>query len=115
MTPDFASKKENENKVRQTLYEKYYGNPVDSKQNFKVNDLVRIYKWKGHFEKGYETNFSKEIFRISEVLHTNPITYKIKALDGEDIIGSFYNDELVLHTNKWRPKACRTLSVISLR
>ena len=99
MTPIFASKKENENKVRQTLYEKYYANPVDSKQNFKVNDLVRIYKWKGHFEKGYETNFSKEIFRISEVLNTNPVTYKIKALDGEDIIGSFYSNELVKHEN----------------
>jgi len=98
MTPIFASKKENENKVRQTLYEKYYGNPVDSKQNFRIGDLVRIYKYKKHFEKGYETNFTKEIFRISEVLHTYPITYKIKDLDGEDIIGSFYSDELVLHS-----------------
>ena len=104
MTPTFASKNENEHKVRQTLYEKYYSerspsNPSDKVSKFKINDLVRIYKWKKHFEKGYETNFTKEIFRISEVLNTNPVTYKIKALDGEDIIGSFYSNELVKHEN----------------
>jgi len=29
-------------------------------------------------------------------METNPITYKIADLDGEDIIGSFYSQELQL-------------------
>ena len=57
---------------------------------FKVGDLVRIYKYKYHFDKGYETNFSREIFKVVEVLHTLPVTYKIEALDGEQIIESMY-------------------------
>ena len=41
------------------------------------------------------TNFTKELFKISDVLDTNPVTYKIKTLDDEEIIGSFYKPELV--------------------
>jgi hypothetical protein len=46
------------------------------------------------FEKGYEGYWSSEIFVISEILQTTPITYNIKDLQGEEIIGSFYTNEL---------------------
>ena len=49
---------------------------------------------KKHFEKGYTSNFTQEIFVIEKVLQTNPITYKIKDLNNEEIIGSFYEKEL---------------------
>ena len=63
---------------------------------FKVNDRVRITKYKNIFSKGYTENWSREIFIIDSVLKTNPWTYKLKDLNGEKIIGSFYEKELLL-------------------
>ena len=56
---------------------------------FKVNDRVRITKYKIIFSKGYTENWSREIFIIDSVLKSNPWTYKIKYLNGEKTIGSF--------------------------
>ena len=39
---------------------------------------------------------SREIFISDSVLKTNPWTFKIKDLNGEKIIGSFYEKELLL-------------------
>jgi len=99
MTPVFASRKENENRVKENLQSYIKDFNLYNPPEFKINDLVRIYKYKSHFEKGYETNFSREIFKIVKVLHTLPVTYKIEALDGEEIVGSFYSNELVKHHN----------------
>ena len=63
---------------------------------FKVNDRARIIKYKNIFSKGYTENWSREIFIIDSVLKTNPWTYKLKDLNGEKIIGSFYEKELLL-------------------
>ena len=35
------------------------------------------------------------MFTIDEIQHTNPITYKIKDLNDEEIQGSFYEPELL--------------------
>ena len=50
---------------------------------FKVNDRVRITKYKNIFSKGYTENWSRVIFVIDSVLKTNPWTYKIKDLNWE--------------------------------
>ena len=50
---------------------------IINKKN-KVGDHVRISKTKLAFEKGYTANWSIEIFVVAEILHTQPITYKIK-------------------------------------
>ena len=63
---------------------------------FKVNDRVRITKYKNIFGKGYNKNWSREIFIINSVLKTNPWTYKMKDLNGENIIERFYEKELLL-------------------
>ena len=47
------------------------------------------------FSKGYTENWSREIFIIDSVLKANPWAYKIKDLNGEKIIGSFYEKELL--------------------
>ena len=62
---------------------------------FKVNDKVRITKYKNIFSKGYTEDWSREIFIINSVLKTNPCTYKIKDLNGEKIIESFYEKEIL--------------------
>ena len=63
---------------------------------FKVNDRVRITKYKNIFSKIYTENWSREIFIIDSVLKNNPWTYKIKDLNGEKIMESFHEKELLL-------------------
>ena len=62
------------------LTEKIETNPKAAK--FKVNDRVRITKYKNISSKGYTENWSREILIIDSVLKTNPWTYKIKDLNG---------------------------------
>ena len=64
----------------------------DSKVNF--GDHVRISKYKNVFGKGYMPNWSEEIFVIKKIKNTVPWTYIISDLNGEEIIGTFYEKEL---------------------
>ena len=61
---------------------------------FSVGDRVRISKFKNIFAKGYTPNWIKDIFVVNKVKNTVPWTYELKDLNGEDIIGSFYDREL---------------------
>ena len=61
---------------------------------FKVGDRVRISKFRNIFAKGYTPNWSTEIFIINKLNDTVPYTYNLKDLNGEEIIGSFYDTEL---------------------
>ena len=67
-------------------------NNKDSK--FKVGDYVRISKCKNIFAKGYTPNRSEEIFVINKIKNTVLWTYVINDLNGEEIIGTFYEKEL---------------------
>ena len=60
----------------------------------KVGDYVRISKNKNIFAKGYAPNWSEEIFIVKKIKNTSPWTYLISDLDGEGIVGSFYEKEL---------------------
>ena len=61
---------------------------------FKVNDRVKITKYKNIFSKGYTENWSREIFIIDYILKTKPWTSNIKGLNGEKESGTFYEKEL---------------------
>ena len=60
----------------------------------KVGDHVRISKYKNIFDKGYMPNWSEEAFISSKINNTFPWTYIINDLNGEEIIGTFYEREL---------------------
>ena len=62
--------------------------------NFKIGDTVRISKYKNIFAKGYVPNWSEEDFVIKEVKNTGLWTYVINDLNGEEIVGMFYENEL---------------------
>ena len=66
----------------------------DKNPKFKVGDHVRISKYKNIFAKGYMPNWSEEIFIIKKIKNTVPWTYVINDLNGEEIIGTFYENEL---------------------
>ena len=61
---------------------------------FKVGDHVRISKYKKIFDNGYMPNWSEEVFVIKKVKNTVTWTYVINDLNGEAIIGTFYEKEL---------------------
>lgn len=48
------------------------------------------------FYKGYTPNWTAEIFRVRKIQFGNPITYLLHDLDGEEIKGTFYEEELQL-------------------
>ena len=66
----------------------------DEDPKFKVGDRVRISKYKNIFAEGYTPNWFEEVFVIKEVKNTVPWTYVINDLNGEEIIGTFYEKEL---------------------
>ena len=93
LTPIDASKKKNELTVWRNLYpDRYKINDITPK--FSVGDRVLITKKKKVFEKGYTTRWTEEIFTIKEIQNTDPITYKLEDLEGEEIKGTFYEPEL---------------------
>ena len=61
---------------------------------FKVDDRVRISKFKNIFAKGYTPNWSSEIFIVDKVNDAVPYTYNLKDLNDEEVLGSFYDREL---------------------
>ena len=61
---------------------------------FNVGDRVRISKFKNIFAKGYTSNWSREIFVINKINDIIPYTYNLKDLNGDEIIGRFYDREL---------------------
>lgn len=67
---------------------------------FKKGDHVRISRYKGIFFKGYEPNWTTEIFVIYKVNVTNPVTYLIKDYKDNAIEGSFYEYELQIVKDK---------------
>ena len=101
MTPVEASKKENEGIVYYNLYNKRRREMMKQniKPKFKVGDIVRIYKFKKIFEKGYDPKWSDELFVIYKDNGTIPNTYKVKSIEKKNdryeyIKGNFYEQEL---------------------
>ena len=72
----------------------YIGEHNEKRSTLKVGDRVRISKFKNIFAKGYTPNWSKEIFIVDKINDTGPYTYNLKDLNDEEIIGSFYDQEL---------------------
>ena len=75
-------------------YAEYNEDSNEKDPKSKVGDHVRISKYKIIFAKGYTPNWSKNFFVISKIKNTVPWTYVITDLNGEKIVGTFYEKEL---------------------
>ena len=90
--------KNNEEFVWQSLYES--GSEVKSSKSrptlfkFELGDKVRISNLARPFKKGYLPKWTEEIFTISSRIPRRPPVYKVKDYDGEEIEGTFYEEEL---------------------
>ena len=89
--PILASKKLNEDIVRNNLYNFKIAN---KKPKFSIGDRVRVSLLKNTFEKSYTSNWSEEIFIIADIKTSN-VHYFLKDLQGEKIDGIFYEQELL--------------------
>ncbi|XP_065681585.1 uncharacterized protein LOC136095221 [Hydra vulgaris] len=92
MTPVEASNKKNENRIWLNLNSKV--SSEHNKLKFTIGDKVRIIKKKELFEKGYTPRWTEEVFTVSQIQYTDPPTYKITDYNGEEIQGTFYEQEL---------------------
>ena len=92
MSPKEASHKENENKVWRNLYPEFGGKILAPK--FSIGDNVRITKKQNLFDKDYIQRWTEEVFKMSKIQLTIPVTYKITDYNGEEFQGSFYEQEL---------------------
>lgn len=84
-----------------TVWSNLYGRSVNQKSKnivqpkLHVGDYVRITKYKHVFQKGYESNWSDEIFVVTSVIDRSPwVVYTLKDLQNEEITGTFYEKEL---------------------
>ena len=82
------------NHVKDNTYIDFKKDVNNRHPKFKVSDHLKIYKYKNIFAKGYIQNLSEEVFIVSKIKNTVPWTYVTNDLNGEEIIGTFYEKEL---------------------
>ena len=66
----------------------------DKDPKIKIDRHVRTSKYKNIFAKGYVPNCSEEAFVIKIIKNTVPLAYVISDLNGEEIIETFYENEM---------------------
>jgi transposase InsO family protein len=81
----------NQERVWNTLYE--HGD-ITYRKVFNEGDRVRIGQSRNTFKKGYTPSWTEELFTVSRVNATTPVTYVLKDDSGEEVKGSFYKEEL---------------------
>ena len=113
MTPLEAEKDENQLEVRRRFFEKFEkAGGKKRKPKFSVGDSVRIYKERGKFHRGYMRDFTIENFTITKVLENLPVPrYKLREYNGDEIVGSFFEDELV----RFQPPEYYNIEILKTR
>ena len=72
-----------------------YGKEINNKDpKFKIDDIVKISKYKIIFAKGYIPNWSAEVFVIKKVKITVPWANAISDFNGEEAALTLYKKEL---------------------
>ena len=80
--------------VKSDSFAEYHEKSNEKDPKFKINYHVGISKYKNIFAKGHTSNWSEEIFIVTKIKIPVPWTYKLSDLNGEEIVGSFYEKEL---------------------
>jgi transposase InsO family protein len=70
-------------------------NPRLKKPRLHIGDTVRISCARIRIpSKGYRERWTEEIFKVTKIYSTNPVTYGLNDYSGEPIRGKFYESEL---------------------
>lgn len=99
------------------VYDNFYKNHsfVPEKSNFEVGDIVRIPIYKNIFTKEIVGNWTIELFKVSKINKTNPVTYNVVDLLDDPIKGTFYSEELQKVDKSVLDKPFRIEKVIKTR
>ena len=113
MSPYERDKAENENEIRQQYLKRYIKSNIKRKKpKYSIGDTVRIWGERGQFHCGYMEDYTKEYFIISKVLTNLPFPrYTIKEYNGDEVTGSFFEDELI----GYKPSDLYPIEVIKKR
>ena len=102
MSPEAAMEKRNQKVIlrrymkRYAKYDKIKSKKDRKKSKYKLGQFVKIFKKKGIFAKGYHQNVTKEYFKIYHIdRRLSKDRYYLKDIQGDKIIGSFYEEYLV--------------------
>ena len=105
MSPDEAEDEENHAAIYEKLLRKYAKDDriryIKNKKlpKFRKGDIVKIFRKKGIFTRGFNQSVTKEYFTIYHIdRRLSKDRYYLKDLTGERIIGSFYSEYLVPFT-----------------
>ena len=83
---------DNEHAIWYRLYDK---NVTVRPPKCKVGDKVRLNKKFRTFKKSYLPQWTEEVFLVKKIYTTHPVvTYKLTEWDGEDIKGTFYEQDV---------------------
>ena len=95
MRPSDVSKKDEGRLFKRMFPEMLKPKRPKMEQEIKPGQMVRVWKAKGLFEKGYLPNWSEEHFIVEDVnSKARRRIYKLKDYEKEDVKGSWYEDEL---------------------
>ena len=89
--------------VTSDSYAEYNEDSIEKDPKFNVSDRVTISKYKNIFAEGYTQHWSEEVFIIINIENTVLWKYAINDLNGEPIVGSFYEKDVDLsnHATKY--------------
>ena len=96
MSPNQGEDPSNHEHIR-AMHESYYESIKPTKRiRFKLGDVVKIVKLEAKFGRGYDKKAPEELFKISNIIRKFPrVLYEIVSLDNQEIIGRFYQEQLV--------------------
>ena len=80
----------------QDVREQVYGSYLQQRKDpvFKPGDKVRVALSKKIFERGFNPNFTDEIFTIENASNRKPNVYRLRKYNDEVIKGRFYPEQL---------------------
>ena len=82
---------------QEDVWQALYGQPLKQEsigKPLKPGERVRISKARRQFKKAYLPSWTEELFTISRVKRTIPMTYVLKDDHGEELLGTFYHQEI---------------------
>lgn len=83
------------------LLNSVYKNPdILCKTKFKINQPVRVTRYRSVFNKSFKPQWSAEIFFIDSISRKCPVTVLLRDYKSEKISGKFYEPELQAVKNK---------------
>jgi hypothetical protein len=108
MTPTEASDPKNARQAWHNLYGDMKKIPASRKKfKYGLGDHVRLSEERTAFRKGYKQQWTNEVFKVVKQSLRDPVVYRLESLDGEPVIGSFYEQELqrVVKPETWEIEA----------